>query len=57
MVPRLIVLVSVALLLSGCASASNCAGWSKLSISRKDTAVTKDLVTKHNNFGRQQGCW
>ena len=56
---RLIVLACVAVLLSGCATASNCAGWTPIKPSRTDklTTGTADQILKHNRGGEAAGCW
>jgi len=58
MVSRLIAL-ALAGLLAGCATASNCAGWSAIRPSRADvlTQGTQDQILKHNRGGRAAGCW
>lgn len=55
---RLIVM-ALLLMLGGCASAGNCAGWSQINPSRTDklTAGTSQQILAHNRFGATQGCW
>lgn len=58
MAARLGVLTAL-LFLSGCATGSNCAGWSQINPSRSDqlTALTAAQILEHNRQGEKQGCW
>lgn len=55
---RLTILL-LALALGGCAQASNCAGWSAISLSKSDrlTQLTEAQILAHNRQGEAQGCW
>lgn len=56
---RIAALLAAALLLTGCATASNCAGWKPISPSSRDqlTAGTARQLLGHNKQGVAQGCW
>lgn len=56
---RNIIVLMAMLALSGCATASNCAGWEPINPSRNDTlseSTVKQIVA-HNEFGVKQSCW
>lgn len=57
---RLTAAALVVLGLGGCAGgASNCAGWSAITLARSDklTRQTEDQILAHNRQGEKQGCW
>lgn len=56
---RLLPLVLLMPLLTACATASNCAGWSAISLSKSDrlTQLTETQILEHNRQGEKQGCW
>lgn len=51
-----VLLIAAALVLSGCASASNCAGWRPINPSSKErlTVGTKRQILAHNEFWEKQ---
>jgi hypothetical protein len=55
----ILALMLIAISISGCATSSNCAGWSAIRPSRSDklTDGTARQILAHNKFGVRQGCW